>query len=188
MPVVFKGTNALCIRIPYTRKTDLEWLYLLGGFGVRLEGSRGVVSALPKTLPYGDYAQCGLPFYAGNIDYNIRVPDTPLSSIRIPFYKGALLEAFKDGKLIDSAPFPPYEIELAELKAGEVLTLRVYGNRVNAFGSVHNTDQYRNDWVRYGPLGFRSEGKDWAYEYQLKAMGILAAPLCFSKPESNFSS
>ena len=180
LPVVIKGTNALCIRIPYTRKTDLEWLYLLGGFGVRLEGSRGVVTALPKTLPYGDYAQYGLPFYAGNIDYNIRVPDTPLSSIRIPFYKGALLEAFKDGKLIDSAPFPPYEIELTELKEGEVLTLRVYGNRVNAFGSVHNTDQYRNDWVRYGPLGFRSEGKDWAYEYQLKPMGILTAPQCRS--------
>ena len=32
LPVVIKGTNALCIRIPYTRKTDLEWLYLLGGF------------------------------------------------------------------------------------------------------------------------------------------------------------
>ena len=120
-----------------------------------------------------------MPFYAGNVDYNIRLPDVPVSAIRIPFYKGALVEGFQKGKRIGSAAFPPYEIGLSDLEAGDSLSLRVYGNRVNAFGSVHNTDIYRNDWVRYGPLGFRSEGKDWAYEYQLKPMGILVAPLCF---------
>ena len=179
LPAIVKGTNTLCINIPYSRKTDLEWLYLLGDFGVQLQGSCGVVTALPKTLPYGDWSGYGLPFYAGNVDYNIRLPEVPVSAIQIPFYKGALVEGFQKGKLIGSAAFPPYEIGLSDLAPGDTLSLRVYGNRVNAFGSVHNTDVYRNDWVRYGPLGFRSEGKDWAYEYQLKPMGILVAPQCF---------
>lgn len=180
MPTITKGTNTLCIRIPYTRKTDLEWLYLLGVFGVRIEGSRGVITEFPKTLPYGDWSGYGLPFYAGNVDYTICLPEEPLSAIQIPFYKGALVEGFQNGKLIDSAAFPPYEIEFPNFGKEDSVMLRVYGNRVNAFGTVHNTDVHRNDWVRYGPLGFRSEGKDWSYEYQLKPMGILTAPLCFS--------
>ncbi len=179
LPKVRKGRNTLCIKIPYNRKTDLEWCYLLGGFGVRLDGSRGVVVSLPKTLPYGDWTAHGLPFYAGNVDYTVRLPKQAIDSIQIPFFKGALVDGLKDGNVIGSAAFPPYGIGLSELGAGDELTLRVYGNRVNAFGQIHNTDEHRNDWVRFGPLGYRSEGKDWAYEYQLKPMGILTAPLCF---------
>ncbi len=181
MPKVRKGQNTLSVKISYTRKTNLEWLYLLGGFGVRVEGSCGVLTALPKRLPYGDWTAHGLPFYAGNVDYSIRLPEQPIDSIRIPFFKGALVDGLQNGELIGAAAFPPYAIELPTLGIGDELTLRVYGNRVNAFGQIHNTDEYRNDWIRYGPLGYRSEGKDWAYEYQLKPMGILTAPLCFCR-------
>lgn len=177
LPNIRKGKNALCIKIPYNRKTDVEWCYLLGEFGVRLEGSRGVLVPLPKTLPYGDWTRNGLPFYAGNVDYTIRLPEQPVSSIQIPFFKGALVDCFKGNRLIGSAAFPPYSIELPGMNAGAALTLRVYGNRVNSFGQIHNTDEHRNDWVRFGPLGYRSEGRDWAYEYQLRPMGILTAPL-----------
>lgn len=180
LPTVRKGSNVLCIKLPYSRKTDLEWFYLLGAFSVRLEGARGILTSLPKTLPYGDWTLHGLPFYAGNVDYTIRLPEQPASSIQIPFFKGALVDCLKDGNTIGSAAFPPYKIGLPNIGGGEELTLRVYGNRVNAFGQLHNTDEHRNDWVRFGPLGYRSEGKDWAYEYQLKPMGILTAPLCFT--------
>jgi len=180
LPTVKQGANTLVVKVPYSRKSNLEWCYLLGEFGVRVDGSIGVLTALPKRLPYGDWTAHGLPFYAGNVDYTIRLPEQAVDSIQIPFFKGALVDGLKDGELIGSAAFPPYAIELPDLGAGDPLTLRVYGNRVNAFGQVHNTDEVRKDWVRYGPLGYRSEGKDWADEYQLKPMGILTAPLCFS--------
>jgi len=181
LPTIRTGANMLVVKVPYRRKSNLEWCYLLGAFGVRIDGSSGVLTALPKSLPYGDWTAHGLPFYAGNVDYSIRLPEQAVDSIQIPFFKGALVDGLQNGKLIGAAAFPPYEIGLSELGAGDELTLRVYGNRVNSFGQIHNTDEHRNDWVRYGPLGYRSEGKDWAYEYQLKPMGILTAPLCFRK-------
>ncbi|MDF7824502.1 hypothetical protein P4B35_10800 [Pontiellaceae bacterium B12227] len=182
LPEIKEGQNTLCLKIAYTRKTDLEWVYLLGGFGVQLMGDRAVLTDLPQQLPYGNWTQFGLPFYAGNIDYKIVLPQRDIQSVQFPFFKGALLEIFLNGELVAPVAFPPYELQLPRLdpEKGHVLTVRVYGNRVNAFGSVHNTDEQRNDWVRYGPLGYRSEGKDWAYEYQLRPMGLLTAPLARS--------
>ena len=181
LPVIRKGMNTLCIRRPYCRTTDLEWFYLLGRFGVQLLGDRSVLTDLPEALPYGDWTHYGFPFYAGNMDYHIDLPEGCPAAVKIPFFKGSLVDVFWNGQPVGTAAFPPYEVRLPPSEPGEdgVLTLRVYGNRVNAFGSVHNTDMHRNDWVRYGPLGYRSEGKDWAYEYQLRPMGILTAPLCF---------
>lgn len=184
LPGVRKGENTLIIKMPYSRKSNLEWCYLLGEFGVRIDGSSGVLTALPESLPYGDWTAHGLPFYAGNVDYTIRLPEQAVDSIQIPFFKGALVDGLKNGDVIGSAAFPPYAIELPDFGAGDELTLRVYGNRVNAFGQVHNTDDVNKNWVRFGPLGYRSEGKDWAYEYQLKPMGILTAPICFSTGEN----
>ena len=177
LPTIRKGANTLVVKVPYSRKTDLEWCYLLGLFGVRVDGAAGVLTELPKKLPYGDWATRGLPFYAGNVDYTIRLPEQQVDSIQIPFFKGSLVDALKDGEIIGSTAFPPYKIGLSPLGSGGELTLRVYGNRVNAFGQLHNTDKIQ-DWTA-SPGGYRSEGKDWAYEYQLKPMGILAAPLCF---------
>ncbi len=183
LPEIKAGQNTLCLKIPYNRKTDLEWVYLLGVFGVQLMGDQAVLTDLPSLLPYGNWTQYGFPFYAGNIDYKIALPKRDIQSLQFPFFKGALLDVSLNDRLVSSAAFPPYEIQLPALNAEEAgtLTVRVYGNRVNAFGSVHNTDEQRNDWVRYGPLGYRSEGKDWSYEYQLRPMGILTAPLAFKR-------
>jgi hypothetical protein len=179
LPEIKAGQNTLCLKISYTRKTDLEWVYLLGEFGVQVQGARAVLTGLPQQRPYGNWTQTGFPFYAGNIDYKIALPAQRIRTIQFSFFKGALLDVWLNGKPLSPVAFPPYELQLPELNLDEanVLTVRVYGNRVNAFGSVHNTDEQRNDWVRYGPLGYRSEGQDWAYEYQLRPMGILTAPL-----------
>ncbi len=53
------------------------------------------------------------------------------------------------------------------------LSITAFANRVNAFGCVHNADK-RLTW--FGPNAWRTEGDTWAYEYQLKPMGLLVAP------------
>lgn len=61
------------------------------------------------------------------------------------------------------------------MQVEQPLDLTVFGNRVNAFGQLHNTNAKGNYW--YGPGSWRSRGDGWADEYQLRPMGILTAPL-----------
>ena len=80
-----------------------------------------------------------------------------------------------DGKKAGHIVTSPYKVSLGKLEAGEhMLELTVFGCRVNTFGSVHNCHQ-KEFW--YGPNVWRSEGEQWAYEYQLRPAGILKAPV-----------
>ena len=71
----------------------------------------------------------------------------------------------------------PYQMSLGYLKKGaHIITLISYGNRVNTFGTIHAGNE-ENVWI--GPDAWRTEGAYYSYEYQLKRMGILAAPRVF---------
>ena len=57
-----KGTNIVEATVPFTHRIGLEWCYLLGDFGVRIEGRAGVVTAPVRALSFGDIVPQGLPF------------------------------------------------------------------------------------------------------------------------------
>ena len=61
-------------------------------------------------------------------------------------------------------------------KVAHRLDVTAYGNRVNAFGAVHNANE-KLTW--FGPQAWRQTGAAWAYEYQLRPMGVLVAPRTF---------
>ena len=169
------GENLLEIWIPFGRKTNVEWCYLLGDFGVRVYGSHAEITEKPKRLYYGDYVNQGFPFYAGNMEYGIREDmDEGILYLEIPQYRGALVQVFLDGRKIGNVFTAPYRICCGKVAAGShEITLKVFGNRVNAFGAVHHAD-HTESW--YGPNLWRTTGNRWAYEYQLETMGILTAP------------
>ena len=80
-----------------------------------------------------------------------------------------------DGKEAGNIVTSPYRLSLGNLKKGEhKIDLTVYGNRVNAFGAVHNCDPM-TEW--FGPDVWRSEDDRWSYEYQLKPTGVLISPI-----------
>ena len=60
------------------------------------------------------------------------------------------------------------------------MRIKIFGNRHNAFGPVHNADAAET-W--YGPNLWRTQGNKWSYEYQLKEMGILTTPVCWLEEE-----
>lgn len=170
-----RGRNELLIIYPFTRKTNLEWMYLLGDFGVRLCGNHAIITEPVKELFYGDYTCQGLPFYAGQVIYRILVElEAGYYKIRTAHYRAPLLKVSVDGNEEQPVAFAPYEVDLGYLKSGlHNIKIISFGNRVNAFGSVHNCD--RNfEW--FGPNSWRTNGESYAYEYQLKEMGILSAP------------
>ena len=176
LPVLPAGENEILVKVPYGEKTDLEWCYLLGSFGVRLEGDDACLTECTKKLFYGDYTYQGLPFYAGNVDYQFTIhTEEGRYGLCISKFRCPLMKVSVDGKECDVIIGAPYTANLGVLSAGEhKVTVCSYGNRVNAFGQVHNCDEQLT-W--YGPNSWRSVGAAYAKEYQLRRMGILKAPV-----------
>lgn len=181
LPPIEPGEHSLTVTLPFTRKTNLEWHYLLGDFGVKVTGREAAIVAPVRTLEPGSWVDQGLPFYAGNVTYHFPLAGTgqPLL-LRTPDFKAPLLSVAVDGKTAGKIAFAPYELELGALSAGpHQLDVTTYGNRANAFGIVHHVNPNLN-W--YGPPAWRVRGKDWTYDYTLRPTGILAAPSIHSQP------
>ncbi len=173
---ICEGRQTLRMEIPFGVNTNLEWCYLLGEFGVRLSGTRAMLTGLPERLGFGDYSMQGFPFYGGNMEYKLEFEtEGTEAELEIPLYAAALLEVRLDDKAYTPLFLAPYRVGLGKLEAGpHTLHIRAYGNRSNQFGQVHNC----NPGERYfGPKTWRTEGKNWCYEYQLKKNGVLTAPV-----------
>ena len=181
---VKKGENTLVMQIPFGVTTNLEWVYILGSFGVRAMGDRAVITERPQQLFYGDYTRQGFPFYGGNMVYETTFEcPAGYAEIRFPHYAGTLLEVSVDGGAWIPAFTEPVHTDLGLLSAGEhSLRVRVYGNRFNTFGQLHNCNDTELYW---GPKTWRTSSDAWCYEYRLREQGLTVAPIVrvFSDPE-----
>ncbi len=176
LPGFKAGINILELVLPFTKKTNLEWCYLLGNFGVVLSGCNTLLTKPVERLSFGDYCNQGLPFYAGNVTYHIDVEVEEGSyRLNINKYRAPLLNIRVDDEDRGHLAFAPYNMELGVLTTGKHrISITSYGNRVNAFGAVHNCDE---NTIWFGPNAWRTSGDSYSYEYQLKRMGVLKAPV-----------
>lgn len=178
-----EGINEILVKIPYNAKRNVEAMYLLGEFGVSVEGSRSVLQEKPKTLMFGDITRQGFPFYGGNVTYEVPVT-LPLGDARLQIsrFRSPLLKVEMDGASAGNIAFSPYSISLGEVQAGvHQLKITSFGNRVNTFGAIHNCNEVER-W--FGPNAWRSTKEEWSYEYFIKKTGILKAPEIFVRCES----
>src|SRR5436190_14277054 len=174
LPTLPAGEHELVLTIPFTRKTNVEWCYLLGDFGVVVAGRHARVTAPVRSLAFGDWTHQGLPFYAGNVTYHCAIAGTGKDTlVKVPKFKAPLLSAELDDKPAGKIAFAPFQLELGKLAGRHRLDLTAYGNRVNAFGALHNANE-KLTW--FGPGAWRQTGVSWSYEDQLRRMGILVAP------------
>lgn len=182
LPGLNKGKNELLVSMPFGRKTNVEWMYLLGNFGTRVMGREGIITPLPERLLYGDYAKQNLSFYGGSLEYVTEIfTEEGELIVEISHYRGALLRLYLDGEDKGSLFLAPYRKSLGHVKKGyHEIKIRLYGNRINTFGAVHNANA-EETW--YGPNLWRTEGNKWSYEYQLSEMGILTSPVWWLKKE-----
>ena len=171
LPDMTAGSHELQLTIRYHRKSNPEWCFLLGDFGVRLEGRQARVVAPVRSLGFGDWTAQGLPFYAGNVTYHCGLVDfAPDTVLRAARFGAPLLAVDVDGARFGTIAFAPYELELGALALGSHdLAITAFGSRVNAFGALHNWDA---DERWYGPSAWRSTGDRWAYEYNITRAGI----------------
>lgn len=175
LPTINTGESTLLLSVDFTRKTNVEWCYLLGSFGVAVEGRSALLTSPITHLPFGDWTNLGLPFYAGNVTYHCQLKgDGRPARLAFPKFKNPLLTVAVDSGEPRPVAFAPFEIDLGDLAGEHRVDITAFGNRANAFGPVHHTNDALT-WV--GPAAWRSTGSNWAYEYQFKRMGILAAPI-----------
>ena len=174
LPPLRAGENVLELVCPFGRRTNLEWCYLLGDFGVRVEGIEKTVTAAVRELAFGDIAPQGLPFYTGNLVYHLRAEFSAGAVLRVPLYRAALLRAAVDGKDAGAVIFSPYRLALPAESAGlHDLDITLYNTRQNGFAQLHHT---RGVTYYQGPNSWRTKGDLWSYEYQFAPSGILKSP------------
>ena len=174
LPTLPPGRHELVLHLPYHLRINLEAVYLLGDFGVALHGREAWIVPLPDTLDIGNICNQGLPFYGGNFTYEFHYAARGGEKrVEFPAFKGALISVALDGGDFQPVAFSPFRAPLGELSPGpHRIAVKVMGNRFNTFGTLHNL--IPNDYQ--GPQAWRTTGKDWCYEYQMRPMGLLSAP------------
>ena len=171
---IVKGKNILEITLPLGKRTNTEWCYLLGNFGVRVTGRNKTITTLPEKLGFGSVLNQGLPFYGGNITYHLESEGDKFA-IEATRYRGALISVAVDGETKGKIVYPPYHLEIEGLEAGNhKVDITLFGHRFNSFGAVHLTDM-NHSW--HGPDAWRSDEECWSYEYVFRELGILARPI-----------
>lgn len=176
LPTIRKGVNVLEAVVPFGRRTNLEWAYILGDFGVEVSGRYASIINRKETLAFGDFTRQGLPFYGGNVTYHIPVTtDGGALTLRSSQYRGALQKVSVDGGEEIPVIYAPYTVSLGQPAAGEHrIDLTLYGHRRNSFGPVHLAD-LAETWI--GPNAWRSEDEKWCYDYRICEEGILSTPV-----------
>ncbi len=184
LPPLHRGSNELLLTWPIGARTNLEYCYLLGSFGVRVEGAVKTVTALPRQLAFGDFTHQGLPFYTGNVLYRmpVEVGASGRLLLRLPQYLGGLAEVQLDGQPAGCILGSPYLFDSAaplgaapqKLTPGRhELTVVLYGTRQNGFAQLHHAP---GPYYYQDPNSWRSTGDEWQYEYQFAPHGILTSP------------
>jgi len=180
LPSLPKGQSEIILEVPFNSKTNVEWSYLLGDFGVRVEGNHATIIEPVKNLSFGDWTNQGLPFYAGNVTYHCVVScESGEIDIETPQFRNPLLSVSIDNSKAGQIAFAPYKLNLGRVDQGKhTVNITAFGNRVNTFGTLHNCNR-ETSW--FGPNAWRTTGNNWAYEYQLVPMGILIKPTIRNK-------
>lgn len=170
-----KGVNELLVHIPYRNKENIEYMFLLGQFGVRVQGREAVLTEMPKTISFGDIVPQGFPFYGGNMEYEIPVelPEDGSLTLRASKFRNPLLKVAIDDGDAKVIAFSPYTATLDCSAGKHVVKLTAFGNRANTFGTIHNSKDTEN---YFSPNSWRVSGDQWADEYQLRRTGVLKAP------------
>lgn len=175
LPDIVKGENTLEMTYAYGEKTDIENVFILGDFGVKVNGTEKTVVPLPQKIGFGDITSQGFPFYGDNITYKFKA-ESSNGKLRIcsSWYRGAMISVKVDGEEKGNIVYPPYALAVDGLPDGEHdVELTLYTHRYNTFGPLHLVNVAER-W--HGPDAWRSKNNNWCYEYVLRPVGILAAP------------
>lgn len=174
------GMNEIVLCTDYHEDHDLEASFLLGDFGVSLDGTAATLTTPPSDLRLGDWVNQGLTFYSAAVTYRTTLKTRELNGkrlfINIPEFAGSCVRFLVDGQPVSTAGWPPYETDLTPYLTGKSheIGIQVYSSRRNSFGPLHQAPPVPGF---VGPGSFVTSGKEWIEKYHLRPCGLLKPPV-----------
>lgn len=138
-----RGRNTVSLKGQFDRLTDLEIVYLLGQFGVRVDGGKAAMTRLPARLTLGSWLPQGLPFYAGGVVYRTtfrhQKTDGRRYLLKLPSCNATVMEMSLNNAEPVIIAFPDFELDITEqLQDGRnAIAIKLISSRRNAFGPLH---------------------------------------------------
>ncbi len=185
------GENELILDFDFHERFDLEPVYLLGGFGVKLEGTKKTIQRLPERVLTGNLAEQGFPFYGGMIALELgstvssEAEDRPVSAVvshgshyavSLPAVDGACAKLVLASGEEHRLPWQPYEACLDAEQLEQIQELQIFLSRRNTFGPLHMVPVHS---PAYAPDHFHTTGERYAEEYVLWPSGLPSFPQLF---------
>jgi hypothetical protein len=178
--VLRSGRNELTLVCDYSiRHPGLEMVYLLGAFGVNLQGIRPVLVERTTSLRLGDWVKQGLPFYSGHVAYRMPIQIRPRKGqrvfVEVPDYRGVAVCVRVNGQRAGVIGWDPPEVDITAFLANgrAELVLEVVGHRRNSHGPLHHSLKW--PWWT-GPGEYTTTGDKWQDDYQLVPCGLMKPP------------
>ncbi|MBP3572278.1 MAG: hypothetical protein J6M42_09995 [Clostridia bacterium] len=174
------GRNEVTIDVTFMRTTNVEALYLVGVFGVKVEGKKRTIVGTPGLIGCDNYAAYDLPFYTGNMEYILTpedfeniLGDAAGDADRIVLtpkeFTGGCVKVVAAGKTTVLG-WDPYEADVTEAyRNGLPISVIVEGVRTNVFGPLHEVDKPAG---ACGPGNFVTGGSAWTDDYSLLKSGL----------------
>ncbi|MDP4185688.1 MAG: glycosyl hydrolase, partial [Bacteroidota bacterium] len=172
------GKNDLELTVDFSEDKNLETLYLIGNFGVKLDGSVRTLTRLPEKIKVGNLTEQGLPFYTGNVTYKIPVTEKFAKNERlffsVPEFEAACIKVHTPGNSTKMIAWQPYSVEVTkDLQKNNYLLVDFVLTRRNSFGPLHALPLHAG---AYGPDNFVTGGDNFTMSYELYPSGLLAEP------------
>lgn len=185
------GRNTIELKVNFEEGINLEALYLLGWFGVQVEGNRKTLVELPGKVYAIDLTTQGLPYYSGIIRYKMKnskeLQKTESAFITFEQFEAACIKVISGNEEEKMIAWQPYE---AEISSGTDMTgelvVEVVLTRRNTFGPLHQLPVKAS---AYGPTSFITEGNEFTLGYSLISSGLLKEPvikICNIKETENY--
>ena len=184
--VLKTGKNTVTVNVTFLRTTNIEALYLIGEFGVAIDGRRRTLVALPEAIGCENFEQYNLPFYTGAMTYHIpaerikglQIADDERVVLTPVQFTGGCAKVTAAGKTTVLG-WEPYEADVTEaVRAGEAIDVTIVGTRRNVFGPLHQAVRIA---YSYGPGSFVTTGDDWTDDYSLIDSGLRGIALKVQK-------
>ena len=175
------GRNVIELTTDMREDINLEALFLLGEFGVRLTGTHAVLTAMPEALMPGDIRGQGFPFYGAGITYYAENLPADADTLELASFEGAVIELDGNGKNVPLFA-PPYTADIAGLKENGCLSVTCILTRRNTFGPMH----FAPITVEIcEPDNFETEDERLLCRdgYTLIPQGLLEPPLVYASPK-----
>ncbi len=172
--IVSQGLNVVEVDGVVSYDTEIENIYIVGDFGVRIESDKPIITHESNYVDeVSDLTKKFYPFYSGEIELRKEInidKDNKRVMLRVSKLNAALALIYINNEFVGYLISPPYELDITKYVRNGLneISIVIVGTLRNTLGPLHHL---KGDPQWIGPETFRDE-RMWIDRYMLKPFGI----------------